>query len=118
MSNGTGVIAIAVIFIPCQTAVPSTWVGTGVIPLSPAAAASLLAAAPPAAFGVAAMLIPLIPLIPLMLLLMAAGLAPDLAAELPLAHPATTMAIRASGAARRSAPRSRANVVMGFLWGR
>jgi hypothetical protein len=60
----------------------------------------------------------LIPLIPLMLLLMAAGLAPDLVAELPLAQPATATAIRASGAARRIVLRSRLNVVMGFLCGR
>src|SRR6202789_1073618 len=57
MSNGTAVIAIAVIFIPCQSAVPRTWVGTGLTPPADAAA-SAAAASAGLVVGQAGMLMP------------------------------------------------------------
>src|ERR1700748_2834568 len=97
MSNGTGVIASAVIFIPCQTAVPSTWVGTG---FTPPAAASLLAGALLGAAGGGPLSLPLMPLIPLMSadpppapVLGVPALASVEAVVLAVPHPAASTAI-------------------------
>src|ERR1700753_1121721 len=107
MSTGTAAIAPAVIFIPCQPAVPSTWVGTG---FTPPAAASLLTAALLVAAGVGPMSIPLMPLMPLMSaypppspgaaapVLAVPALASVEAVVLALPHPAASTAISATGA--------------------
>src|SRR3984957_20073677 len=79
MRNGTAVIASAVIFIPCQSATPRTWVGIGLTPPAEAAASAAAAAEPVGQAGM---------VMPGMLPQLAIGLAGADAAGLALAGPA------------------------------